>query len=82
MKYDTTAIRRACSLANTQAAFARRLQVTPPTVHQWMTGDRPVPWDKCVLIETHFGVPVEELRPDLSTVWKLVRQLNPARVVS
>lgn len=48
------------------AAIARAAQVQPPTVHEWKSGGRPVPIEKCVLIEqaTKGEVTRKMLRPD------------------
>ena len=58
--------------------MARALGVTPPTVHQWQTGRRPVPAERCPDIERATGgaVRCEDLRPDVD--WGVVRQSAPA----
>lgn len=55
------------------AALARLLEVSPPTVHQWASGARPVPADRCPQIErvTHGKVTCEDLRPDVD--WAYLR---------
>lgn len=47
-------------------ALARLLGVAPPTVHEWKTGKRPVPVERCVAIEraTESAVTRQDLRPD------------------
>lgn len=54
------------------SALASRLGVQPPTVHQWITGLRPVPEKKCVLLErvTDGLVTRQSLRPaDWHLIW-------------
>lgn len=55
--------------------LARRIDVRPPTVHQWATGVRPVPSERCPQIERATGglVTCEELRPDLAEHWAYLR---------
>ncbi len=54
------------------AALAKLLHVSAPSVHQWMTGVRPLPLGRCPAIEraTAGKVTVEQLRPDV--VWHRV----------
>jgi hypothetical protein len=42
------------------AALARALEVTPQTVHQWKTGDVPLPTERIVEISKIARVPVDE----------------------
>ena len=58
-------IRRASDALGGQAALARALGVSPPTVNQWANGERPTPDDRCRQIEfaTSGAVTVEELSP-------------------
>lgn len=42
------------------AALARALDVTPQTVHQWKTGDVPLPTERIVAIAKIARVPVDE----------------------
>lgn len=64
-----------------QAELARVLQVSPPTVNQWIKGRRPVPVDKCVAIETatQGKVSRRDLRPnDWQAIWpELERRVKP-----
>jgi DNA-binding transcriptional regulator YdaS (Cro superfamily) len=52
------------------SALARCVGVKPPTVHQWLTGLRPVPSLKAPLIEHETGVSRWDLRPaDWHRIW-------------
>ena len=55
------------------AALARALGLSDPTVHQWTTGVRRVPAERCPEIEaiTNGAVRAEELRPDVP--WHVIR---------
>ncbi len=59
-------INNAAAQLGSVSALARAVGVQPPTVHQWRIGDRPVPVEKCVLIEraTDGAVTRQDLRPD------------------
>lgn len=75
-RMDTkTPIQRACDAAGSMSELARRIEVRPPTVHQWVTGLRPVPSERCPQIERVTGglVTCEELRPDLAEHWAYLR---------
>lgn len=63
---STEAVQRASRIQGGNAALARALGVKPPTVQQWVKGERPVPPNRCVAIErlTQGGVTRKELRPD------------------
>lgn len=56
------------------SALAKALGVTPPTVHQWLKGTRPIPAERCPAIErlTNRKVLCEALRPDVD--WAYLRQ--------
>ena len=71
MNTNTNAIRRAVEAVGGQAALARALDVKPPTVNQWVSGQRPVPTERCPEIEAATGVRCEELRPDVN--WAVLR---------
>lgn len=64
---DTKTIRKACEIAGGISALARKIGVKPPTVHQWVTGDRPVPAKRAPQIEKATGGAVlrESLCPDV-----------------
>lgn len=49
------------------SALARALRIKPPTVIQWISGDRPIPGKRCIQIELACGGAVTryELRPDI-----------------
>lgn len=47
----TDAVGKAIEMFGTQAAFAAELGVKPPTVSQWLNGDRPVPPTRAIEIE-------------------------------
>ena len=68
-----TAIRTAADIVGGQAALARLLEVKPPTVNQWVNGDRRVPAEQCPSIErvTNGAVRCEDLRPDVA--WDVLR---------
>lgn len=55
------------------SALAKALGVTPPTVHQWLRGQRPIPAERCPAIErlTNRTVTCEALRPDVD--WGYLR---------
>lgn len=67
------AIRRACNLLGSQSALAAILEVSTPTVNQWIKGKRRVPPKQCPPIEKAlFGkVKCEQLRPDVD--WSYLR---------
>ena len=71
----------ACKKVGGQAALSRLLGVSPPTVNQWVNGDRPVPAERCPSIEKATGgaVRCEALRPDVD--WAYLRATNcPAEI--
>lgn len=71
-------ILKAAEILGGQARLARAMGVQPPTVNQWVKGDRPIPAERCPQIEqlTKGGVKCEELRPDVN--WAVLRD-KPAR---
>jgi DNA-binding transcriptional regulator YdaS (Cro superfamily) len=73
MENQTSAIRRACELVGGQSALARLLNIAPPTVNEWVKGDRRIPAERCPEIEdaTDKRVTCEELRPDVR--WSVLR---------
>ncbi len=60
------AIKTAAAEVGGQAALARHLGVTPPTVNQWVKGERPVPIEHCPAIAdlSHGKATRQQLRPD------------------
>jgi DNA-binding transcriptional regulator YdaS (Cro superfamily) len=71
MDYQKLAIKKAVHMGGGPTRIACRLGVTPPTVHQWLTGKRPIPIIRCVDIEALTGVDAAKLRPDVD--WKKLR---------
>ena len=74
MTYATPglAVAAAADLAGSQAALARSLNVTAPTINQWAKGVRPVPEKMAVAIEaiTNGAVTRRDLRPnDWFLIW-------------
>ncbi|NIF85268.1 helix-turn-helix domain-containing protein [Comamonas sp. Tr-654] len=67
-------ISTAAELVGGVSALARLLGVTPSAVHQWLRGHRPVPAERCPVIErlTNRAVTCEKLRPDVE--WGVLRQ--------
>ncbi|WP_168793570.1 transcriptional regulator [Paraburkholderia aromaticivorans] len=63
---SSEAVLRASKILGGNAALARAIGVKPPTVQQWVNGERPVPPSRCVAVErlTHGEVTRKELRPD------------------
>lgn len=70
---NTSAIQAATEAVGGQAALARLLKVKPPTVNQWVKGERQVPAEQCPAIEreTKGAVRCEALRPDVA--WDVLR---------
>jgi len=67
-----------CSNKITQASFADLVGVSIGMVNQWLTGNRPVSPEKCVIIEkiTNGEVTRKDLRPnDWQAIWP---ELQPA----
>lgn len=60
------AVAKAAKLVGNPSELARRLEVKPPTVHQWLHGQRPVPPKRASQIEglTDGAVTRQELCPD------------------
>ena len=56
----------------TQSAFAKKLGVSQGLIHQWITGRTRVVAERCESIEvaTNYLVTREDLRPDLSDLFK------------
>lgn len=61
MKAMDLAIERAGGLR----ALARRLGISASAVQQWRAGKRRVPFKRAWEIEVLFGVPKEDLHPDI-----------------
>lgn len=73
-KVQAEVIARVVEILGSQLALAKALGIKPPTVHQWLSGKRPVPAERCPSIErlTDGAVLCEQLRPDVE--WSFLRQ--------
>lgn len=79
MTYATPglSVAAAADIAGSQAALARSLHVSPPTINQWAKGVRPVPEKMAVAIEaiTKGAVTRRDLRPnDWHLIWPELAQ--------
>ena len=69
---------RACETVGGKAVLAQLIGVTPQAMSQWVSGDRPLPAERCPLIERatrDHGKQVircEDLRPDVA--WDVLRE--------
>lgn len=72
-KDQTSSISQVVQILGSQLALANALGLKPPTIHQWLSGKRPVPAERCPSIERLTGgaVTCEELRPDVE--WQVLR---------
>lgn len=63
-------IKRAAEIVGSRAQLAREIGVKPPTVHQWVNGERPVPAKRCRAIEraTNGAVPAHAFYPEMFEV--------------
>lgn len=68
------AVSMACDFVGGPKRLADSLGVSPPTVHQWINGERRVPAERCLSIErvTKGKVRCEDLRPDVD--WAVLRK--------
>jgi DNA-binding transcriptional regulator YdaS (Cro superfamily) len=66
----------ACSILGGQSAMADMLNVSCPTVNQWVKGKRPIPAKQCPKIEKLVlgKVKCEQLRSDID--WSYLRGTN------
>ena len=73
MNKSSLPIAKACELVGGQSKLASALNVTPPTVNQWVHAGRPIPAERCPAIErlTDGLVRCEDLRPDVD--WAYLR---------
>lgn len=57
----------ACDAAGGKGRLAAALGVTPPSVHQWYDGTRPLPADRVLAVSraTDWAVTPHQLRPDI-----------------
>ncbi|WP_292992547.1 helix-turn-helix domain-containing protein [Nitrosomonas sp.] len=69
-------LKNACEIVGGQCTLARLLQVSCPTVNQWIHGIRPIPAKRCPEIEklVNGKVKCEQLRADID--WSYLRQTN------
>lgn len=58
-------IQRAIAAYGSQAAAARRLNVSSGLVWQWLNGERPIAPKHCPVIEEDTGIRCEHLRGDV-----------------
>lgn len=72
--YNNQPLAKVVKMVGSQSELAELLNVKPPTVNQWLTGVKPVPFKRCLQIESIVGgaVTAEELLPDFD--WELVRR--------
>lgn len=66
-------LKNACQILGGQSALARQLNVSCPTVNQWVHGVRPIPAKQCPKIEKLVlgKVRCEQLRSDVD--WSYLR---------
>jgi DNA-binding transcriptional regulator YdaS (Cro superfamily) len=78
----TNAIIKARDLIGGTCAVASIVGVKPPTVTQWINGDRQVPIERCPAIEraTNGAVTCEELRPDFD--WEYLRTPTKQKAIA
>lgn len=64
--HPTNAVAKAAEIVGSKAELARLAGVKPPTVHQWLNDERPVPPARAIQIERATGGQVSrrELCPD------------------
>jgi DNA-binding transcriptional regulator YdaS (Cro superfamily) len=67
---------RAINLLGGTARTASLLNISRPTVSQWLSGVRPVPFHRCIDLErlTQGRIRSEQLRPDLADRFAFLRQ--------
>jgi len=69
---DVSPIARAAKKVGGLTELARLINVSPPTVHEWKSGKRPVPVTRCadIIRVTDGAVTRQELRPnDWQKIW-------------
>lgn len=59
------ALRRAVEIAGSQAALARILGISQPSVWKWLDKGKALPAEHVHTVVAATGIPKEELRPDL-----------------
>lgn len=69
MDDSKTALLEAIEAASGQANLAMSIGgLQQPIVSAWLHGQRPIPPERCVMIEQLYGVKCDRLRPDLRWV--------------
>jgi DNA-binding transcriptional regulator YdaS (Cro superfamily) len=77
------ALQRAIVVAGGQEPFANRLKIRQSLVWYWLERAKfGVPAEKTPLIEAHFGIPREELRPDIFLAFRSPEKSQPMRAAS
>jgi DNA-binding transcriptional regulator YdaS (Cro superfamily) len=77
------ALQRAILVAGGQDNFAARLKIRQSLVSYWLKGSKcGVAAEKTPLIEAHFGIPREELRPDIFLAFRSPKKSQPLRAAS
>jgi len=73
MSTSITPIERAIQVVGSASALAKLLEISSAAVGQWKSGERPIPAERCPLIEraTNGAVRCEDLRPDVA--WDVLR---------
>ncbi len=80
LKQGREALRRAISVAGGQDKVAAALEVPQSTVSYWLNGSKfGVAAEKCPLIESLYGIPREELRPDIYLAFRSPKSSQPTR---
>lgn len=71
-------VRAAADCVGGITSLSKLIDVSVPTVHQWITGVRRVPTERAIRIEeaTKGQVKAEELRPDVP--WHVIRNAPKA----
>lgn len=59
-------VERIAEIAGSKADLARRLNVSPQTVNNWIS--RGIPLAMCPVISAEFGIPMHELRVEFKPV--------------
>ena len=77
-EFNENPVRKAADIVGGITSLANRIDVSAPTVHQWITGERRVPAERCIEIEdaTDGVVTAETLRPDIK--WHVIRGTKAA----
>ncbi len=75
------ALRAAVDAVGSQAALARLLGLSQPSVWKWIKKDSPLPAEYVLTVELATGIPKEHLRPDIYPVAELPTSsdLEPTR---